>query len=204
MTKITLDYDYEKLKSSLRGYYQGRNWYGALRALDICADLHVGVRKNGEPEFSHQIFQAQLARTLDPMMIDPEGTHITILYHDAPEDHDYPLETIEKDHQRPIRISVEYMTNVIMGVKLDKVIYYNRIGTDPRASVAKGIDRVHNLLSALGVFKGPKMFDYRGESRDYIIPMMKTARKLFPQQERVYQNIKTLMLMAMLPEVPHE
>ena len=197
--KITLGLDYPTMRANLRGYYTGRGWYQALRMMDIAAEHHTGVRKNGEPEFSHQVFQAQAARALDMMFLDPEGTHITILGHDLPEDHDYSLKLVERDFGHERMVSIERMTNVTEAkVEKPDSVYYDQIGIDVRASLAKGFDRCHNIMSMLDAFTVEKQTRYIATTRDHIVPMLKRSRKLFPAQEPVYQNIKINLLSMMV------
>lgn len=194
MTEITLGYDYEKLLSNLRGHYQGRRWYKALTALDKARSIHTGSRKNGEPEFSHQVFQAQFLRTLEDQAVDPEGTHITILFHDTCEDYDYPLVLIEKAYGTEIGESVYRMDKHGDFASVEPQNYYSRIADDVRSSIAKGIDRIHNIQSMVGVFTREKQVRYIAETRDLVLPMLKQARKNFPQQEPIYQNIKHVLI----------
>ena len=64
---------------------------------------------------------------------------------------------------------------------------------NPLASIAKGVDRMHNFQSMSGVFDLDKQQRYMEETEQYIIPMLKEARKNFPEQEPVYQNIKHVL-----------
>lgn len=198
MTKITLGINYETLRSNLRGYYAGKGWHRALHALDLGLKHHNGLRKNGEPEFSHQVFQCQAARTMDTMFIDPEGTHCTILLHDIREDHNYPLDLLLIDYGTHVTKSVQLMTNVNeQNTDKEEQTYYEDMIRDPRASLAKGFDRQHNILSMIGTFTDEKQKRYIDTTRKYIVPMLKNARKQFPQQEPVYQNIKVSLLSTM-------
>lgn len=196
--QITLGYDYPTIRHVLRGYYSGRGWVMALRAMDIGLKVHSGERKNGEPEFSHQIFQAQYARTLDPLLMEPETVHCTIMLHDIVEDHEYPLESIRRDFNDRVYQAVRLISNTFDGYnksagKKPKKLYYERIGQDPSAGPAKGIDRMHNLQSCLKVFDAVKKRSYIDETKEEIIPLLKAGRKLFPQQERVYHNLRHVL-----------
>ena len=80
--------DFDKLKTSLRYWLMGRNYTQAVRAMEFGLSYHTGKRKNGDPEFIHQLSQVQYARTLENHLVDPEGTFVTIFLHDIVEDHD--------------------------------------------------------------------------------------------------------------------
>lgn len=42
----------------------------------------------------------------------------------------------------------------------------------------------------IGVFDRDKQNEYIFETNEYVIPMIKKARRLFPQQEPAYENAK--------------
>jgi len=70
--------DFDKLKTSLRYWLMGRDYTQAIKAMEFAMSYHTGKRKNGDPEFIHQLSQVQYARTLEKQLIDPEGTFITL------------------------------------------------------------------------------------------------------------------------------
>ena len=198
MTKIQLGYDYEKLKSSLRHWMLGRNYFTACKAMDFGLFYHTGIRKDGLPEFSHQVFQANYARTLSNV-INPEGLLITIFCHDTVEDiAEVTQDDIRQRFGDANSQSVWCMTNQYPdGTKKTKEMYYGEMAYDVNASLAKGIDRIHNHQSMSGAFTREKQLSYIGETREYILPMLKTARKEFPEQEAAYQNISHVLLTQM-------
>lgn len=215
MTTIELGYNYDKLRSNLRGYYTGAKYHGALLTLDRGLEIHNGKRKNGLPEFAHQVFQAQFFRTVEANAMYPECTHIVILAHDMEEDHKITSVETGWSIQKHGYLNANLLQIVIEGldamnkynpVHPDDTIgmanreakslreYYDEIATSPVASIAKGDDRIHNIQSMTGVFTPTKQRLYIQETREYILPMLKAARKRFPSQEPIYQNIKHVLL----------
>ncbi len=71
--------------------------------------------------------------------------------------------------------------------------YFCGIADDAIASLAKGGDRIHNLQTMVGVFSREKQLKYVNEVRTQFFPMLKQARRAFPQQERAYENIKHVL-----------
>jgi hypothetical protein len=61
------------------------------------------------------------------------------------------------------------------------------------ASIVKGADRVHNVNSMVGVFTKEKQARYAGEVEKYFLPMLKQARKNFPEQLDAYFNIMHML-----------
>ena len=201
-TKITLNYDYEKLKTAMRYWLLGQEYLLAYKAMELGLRNHVGERKDGAPEFSHQIFQASFARTLLSSFMYPEETLATIFLHDVVEDCAFPIADIYDGFGPEIGDAVELMTNIHSydledrprGQKKHTDTYYGNMSINPIASIAKGIDRMHNHQSMHGVFSDEKKQRYIDETGQHIIPMMKEARNRFPSQEPAYQNVKHCLL----------
>ena len=85
------------------------------------------------------------------------------------------------------------MTKEFNGVAKKKQDYFDAIARDPVASVAKGLDRIHNLSSMIGVFPVRHQKTYAQEARDYFLPMLKEAQGRFPEQHGVYETLKFMM-----------
>ena len=179
---------YEKLKLSLRYYLLGKGWHTAAAALEFAENIHVGTRKDGvTPEFEHQIRIAHYLRSLDCLY--PEETIAAALLHDVREDYNVP------DRELSRRFGPMITTACILLDKngKDHNAYFNGISEDAIASLAKGGDRIHNLQTMVGVFSREKQLKYVDEVRTRFFPMLKQARRTFPQQERAYENIKHML-----------
>lgn len=179
---------YEKLKLSLRYYLLGKGWYVAVDALEYAETVHTGVRKDGvTPEFEHQIKIAHYLRTLDLMY--PEETIAAALLHDVQED--YAVSNAEME--RRFGATITRACNLLDKRGKQPALYFGGLATCPISSLAKGGDRIHNLQTMVGVFKPEKQLRYVAEVRDEFFPMIKEARRRFPQQERAYENIKHML-----------
>ncbi len=179
---------YEKLKLSLRYYLLGKGWYVAVDALEFGESVHTGLRKDGvTPEFEHQIRIAHYLRSLD--CLHPEETIAAALLHDVREDYNIP------DRELTRRFGSTITTACILLDKNGKEhdAYFSGIADDAIASLAKGGDRIHNLQTMVGVFSREKQLKYVNEVRTQFFPMLKQARRSFPQQERAYENIKHML-----------
>jgi (p)ppGpp synthase/HD superfamily hydrolase len=197
MAKIELNYDYDKSRTALRYWLLGKGWHLAHEAMEMGMEFHTGVRKNGNPEFSHQIFQAQFARTL-PTLIHPEETLAVIFLHDIVEDCDVPIKSIYSAFGELVGVGVGLMSDIdSQGVDKPLESYYSSMVESPIASIAKGIDRMHNFQSMMSVFSDPKKSRYIEETREHLVPMLKNARKRYSPQEPAYQNVKHILLTQM-------
>jgi (p)ppGpp synthase/HD superfamily hydrolase len=190
---------YYKLRLHLRGWLQGRaeadsSYYLALSALEFAERYHTGKRKDGvTPEYQHQMEIAQYLRTQARCLLFPAETLAAALLHDVMEDYDIPMEVMIAEFGERIANAVWKLTKVHCGVKKSMEEYFQGIATCPIASAVKGADRVNNLQSMLGVFTIVKQKSYAQEVRDLFLPMLKKARRLFPQQEAIYENIKLVL-----------
>lgn len=188
--------DYDKIRGAIRYWMLGKEYHLAHKAMEFGLKYHTGLRKDGKmPEFQHQVSQANFARTLHSDMLYPEETLATIFLHDVVEDCGVPISVIFDEFGSLVGNAVELMTNRHAdGTKKPLADYYGVMQDCPITSVAKGCDRIHNHQTMVGVFDGEKQIRYITETEDYILPMLKAARKKFTVQEPIYQNIKHVLL----------
>jgi len=200
--------DYNKIRTAIRYWMLGKNYTVAHTSMEFAMQYHTGLRKDGiTPEFQHQVSQANFARTLDKVLMFPQESLATVFLHDVVEDCPVTLKDVERmlvDEARAtdkqiglILTGVEKMTNQVDGVKKPLESYYGEMSDDPISSIGKGFDRIHNHQSMGGVFTMDKQSLYIGETEQYIIPMLKRARKRWVEQEAAYQNVKHVLLTQM-------
>ena len=60
-------------------------------------------------------------------------------------------------------------------------------------SIVKLTDRIHNISTMIGVFSEEKQNKYLEEVDTYFFPILKTAKRLFPEQENAYENLKSML-----------
>jgi (p)ppGpp synthase/HD superfamily hydrolase len=58
------------------------------------------------------------------------------------------------------------------------------------AVIVKGVDRLNNISTMTGVFKPTKQRSYVGETKEWHLPMLKEARRKYPQYNAAFENIK--------------
>lgn len=89
---------------------------------------------------------------------------------------------------------MDAISKVVEGVKKDPAAYREGLARNPLASICKGVDRIHNQSSMVGVFTREKQLAYLEETDTLLLPMLKTARRTFPEQEAAYENIKFILM----------
>lgn len=182
-----------KLQISMRYWLLGRGYNLALKAMEFGAEHHTGFRKDGvTPEFNHQISIAHYLRTL-PGLLFPEETLATAFLHDVSEDYHVDRETLAAKFGPRVADAVWRMTKEFRGVRRAEAEVFTAIAQCPIASIAKAADRIHNFQSMVGVFKLEKQKVYIEEGEEHFLPMIKKARRLFPEQEPAYENAKHML-----------
>ena len=191
--------DYTKKKASLRYRMQGlahsdKEWFNVLKALNFGESHHPGYRKDHiTPAYMHQVEIACHVMTLLPHLLFPTRTILAILLHDTPEDTPVSHEEIRDKFGMEAMVDIELMTKEYRGDKKDIVSYFFEMSQSPVSSIGKGGDRIMNLNSMAGVFPLAKQISYCEETRTHFFKMLKTARRLFPEQELAYENLKFTM-----------
>lgn len=190
---------YEKEMLAMRYWLIGSKYFNALEAMEFARKFHNGMRKDGvTPEFAHQIFMANYVKAFLPSLSYGEETLATIFVHDTPEDYDIGFEEILARFGEVVSNSTKLMTKKYRGVNIPYETYFRELAKDPIASVVKGIDRAHNIFTMSGAkWTNEKQRNYLEEVSEYFLPMLKEARRNFPQQEAIYENLKTLLKIQM-------
>lgn len=186
--------NFEKVKIAVRYRLQGMGYIKALESMYFAESLHTGIRKDGQHEFSHQISQVAFALTMHEKFKYPEETICVIFLHDVCEDKGIGFDIIQNKFGDIVKEGVRKMSKKFFedGLlkKLDDDVYYERLSKSEIGSIAKAIDRWHNISTMLGGFSIDKQKDYIQHTIDSVLPMTKKARKRFPFQSDVYETMK--------------
>lgn len=175
----------------MRGWLLGQKYNTALRALEYASTFHTGTRKDGvTPEFSHQIEIAHFLRTMCDNMRHPEEVMTATFLHDVCEDYDIAFEEIEDLFGATVARAVRLLSKKHRGVTIPIDIYYQKLARCPIASIVKPADGDHNIRSMVGVFTREKQIDRLEMTKTLVLRAIKESRRLFPDQEPVYSNLK--------------
>lgn len=189
---------YDKRFVALRYLLHGRKYTEALKAFSYARAHHTGKRKDGAPEFQHQVDIALFLSTLRDIQ-DEEKTLAVALLHDVVEDYNV-LKNFNEVFDKDIVDCVWLLTKP--GSKgrssevltpANKQMYFDRIAADPVASLVKGADRINNVQTMKGAFTKEKQKIYVAEVEEFFLPMIKTALNNFPEQAPAYFNIQHML-----------
>jgi (p)ppGpp synthase/HD superfamily hydrolase len=139
-------------------------------------------------------------------LLYPELTFIVIFLHDTVEDkEEVTIEVVNEMFGPVVAEKVNKISKVRAGVKIPNDIYYPDMAEDPVVSVVKALDRDHNISTMLNGMTIEKQKAYIKETKDYVIVMLKRAKRAFPEQEAFYENLKySLFKQVQLYEAIHE
>jgi len=182
---------YEKQKAFFKGFFLGREMLEALDALELASKYHVGTRKNGDPEFSHQItIVGHILQAFDGRISssDLELMVSDALLHDIVEDHNVDIS--KYNFSTNVTRDVGYLTKT-PGISLDE--YFEVISESLTASIVKIFDRLSNLQTMVGGFSDEKIKEYIKETKDYVFPLINKVRDTFPCYYMICINAKQQM-----------
>ena len=187
---------FEKHLIAMRYWLKGKEFFRANQAMELALSLHDGVRRDGSPEFSHQLSIAHYVKTISKSLEYLEDTFIVSFFHDSTEDGKISEDELIKLLGVDITTSIQKVSKFIPksdNMKKPTAYYYERISECPIASIVKGADRIHNLQTMQGAFTNKKKWIYLEETELLVLPMLKQARRTFPKQELAYENIKYIL-----------
>lgn len=197
--------EYNKLRTKILGIIEGltlsdERYFNVRRAIVYAEGVHSNQRRDGTPEFSHQLEMLSLGLSLHNSLIDPYSVYMAIIVHDTIEDYPETQPVLHEMFPDAVQFShrlAKFVDQKPGFVDVDSVDtyygYFARISECEVCSVVKLIDRIHNLSTAVGVFSNEKLAEYCNEVEKYFIDMMHNAKSNFNQRE-VYEVLKFMLI----------
>lgn len=179
----------ERMYTYVKGFAAGTKMPETLRALTYARDKHRDqLRKDGQPYIVHPLTMACHALALG---FREDDVIAATLLHDVCEDCGVSPEELPIGDA--IRHSVELLTFAVKEgeTKQDALSrYYAAMLGDRPATVAKLIDRCHNVSSMAGPFSQEKLRDYIDETRRYVLPLLNEATQRWPEDSNTFFVLK--------------
>ena len=179
----------EKMYTYLRGLATGAGMKQTLKAMSFARDKHSGqLRKSGEPYIVHPLMMACNAVSIG---IRDDTVIATILLHDVCEDCGVSLSELPVDDR--VRNAVDLMTFRVMDGETKEIAknrYYNMLLQSREATLTKLLDRCHNVSSMAGTFSEEKLKSYIEETRVHVLPMLRTAKRMYPEDADILFVLK--------------
>lgn len=168
----------------------------SLSAFNTAERIYEGHFRKDKvtPAFMHPLGIMLYHTTLLPSLRHPAETLATDALHDCVEDYGMSVERVRDEFGKTISHAVMRVSKVIHGIKVASLPEHFELMLDcPIATVAKPGDRINNQSTMHGVFSSAKQLEYIEETERFILPMLKKARHLYPDQESVYENMKFVL-----------
>lgn len=182
-------YNHEKMFTYIKGYATGAGMKETLKALTFARARHEGqLRKSGQPYIVHPLTMACNAVS---MGLKDDAVVATILLHDVCED--CGVSVAELPVNDTVKRGVDLMTFRIMpgeDKEIAKNRYYNMLLQSREATLTKLIDRCHNVSSMAGTFSVAKLKSYIEETRQYVLPLLKQAKSVYPEDADILFLLK--------------
>ena len=173
-------YNHEKMYTYIKGFATGAGMKETLKALSFAREKHCGqMRKSGQSYIVHPLTMACDAVS---MGIRDDTIVATILLHDVCEDRG--VSVAELPFSDSAKKGVELMTFRVMDGETKETAknrYYNMMLQSREATLTKLIDRCHNVSSMAGTFSVEKLKSYIEETRHYVLPLLKKAKSVYPE-----------------------
>lgn len=212
MVSMDKQHNFDKLLISARYWLLGMaehdaDYFKVIEAMELGLEHHDGYRNGGDPEFIHQLGIFHYLRTMHKHLRDPKMVYTLVFLHDALEDPNQRTKVFISPHDiaqrfgEPVLVKLKKMSKQVLG-QPNPDFSLDAVFSDPDTSVAKGGDRVNNVSSMIGVFKRARLERYVKETMEEFLPRLKQARRAFPDQEAVYENVK-LELVGTLTLIGH-
>lgn len=183
------EFNPEKMYTYLRGYASGARMKETLKALSFAREKHSGqFRKSGAPYIVHPLTMACNAVSIG---IREDEVLAAILLHDVCEDCGVSL--AELPVSETVKRAVDLLTFRVMEGETKEIAknrYYNLILQSREATLTKLIDRCHNVSSMAGTFSEAKLKAYIDETRQYVLPLLKKAKTLYPEDADILFILK--------------
>ena len=194
-----IDQDYLKIRLSLRNYFLGRSkqdpsFFKVIKSMDIAEKYHNGKRKDGKDEISHQFLIAAYIMTIEDSLIDPIAAYIVAFLHDTYEDYQVESEQDLKEYFSEYLDMIIRISKVRDGVKIQYDEYFSEMALCPVCSIVKAVDRFQNISSMIVPFSTEKQNNYLLDLDNWFFPMIKKAKRKYPEQTQAYENLKYVLL----------
>lgn len=183
---------FDKIKKYFLEYLEKNNFNKAIMAVEEAHTYHNGFRKDGAPEFMHQLEICLFLTTLPqlPKGQDLEDFFCAAILHDLREDYGVSDEYIRQKYGNRVADLVELLTKVFNGVKKTDQEYFLALRTDPLAALIKLADRFHNVSTMSGAFTYSKQRGYIQEVKELFYPLMKGCLKDYPEYNLSFYTLK--------------
>jgi len=182
-------FDENRMYTYVKTYATLKRLVQTSKALPYARTMHNGqVRKGNDnvPYIYHPLLIACHALALG---LDDDNMISTALLHDVCEDCEIEIDDLPADDM--IKEAVGLLTKKD---GIDKAEYFERIATNPIASIIKLLDRCNNISGMTAAFSKEKIVEYINETEEYIYPLLEKTKNEYPMYSNQVFLIKYHMI----------
>lgn len=180
---MAVKFNAEHMYTFIKGFAMGKDFPDTTAALSFAREAHKDQqRKDGQPYLVHPLTVACHAIALG---LAEDTIIASCLLHDVVEDCGIKVEELPVSDQT--REAVRRLTHV-KGEPLEP--YYREIGEHRVAALCKLLDRCDNVSTMAGVFSLQKTYDYIQETRDYVLPLLRSTKDQWPNDSNALFVLK--------------
>ena len=171
---MSAQFNAESMYTYLKGYAMGRKLTDTIKALAFARELHKDqLRNDGQPYIVHPLTMACHAITIG---LDNDVIIAACLLHDVVEDCGMTVEEL------PVSMETKRTVMKLTHLKPTPLsVYYQGIMSHNYASIVKLLDRCNNVSTMAGVFTVAKVRDYIEETREYVLPLIRSTKDHCPE-----------------------
>lgn len=203
--------NHEHLIQDVRSYLRANGYNMALACMDLAIEKNKGRIRGDKktPSIIHEVSQALYTISLMEAGVqieDPESVIALNFVHDLGEDHDLkPTELLKYLYQADLRDNERIMQltrDFNLMTKKNKAgeprynnewEYYEALKESQNASLAKLIDRLHNLATQIGVKSEQRCSEYIRNTQVILNDYVAYASKKFPEQTEAYSVCRQMI-----------
>jgi (p)ppGpp synthase/HD superfamily hydrolase len=182
----------EELALRLETLFIDKNFVQSLKALESVMKITT-TRKDGiTPSVVHQLsvtnyllsFEKVITNDNPELLLMLDTLCAIALLHDSLEDNHITEEDLVKNYAEMVCTAVKQLSKT----NKSKQNYFDQILKIAYAVVVKGVDRIHNCQTMVGVFTPEKQAEYIEETNNYVIPLLRKARYKYPKLDPIFVN----------------
>lgn len=162
------------------GYNQALKNFLAVKALYFVVDKYEGKKRDDKRTDASE-HSIRVCRMLVMLGITDDATLAAALLHDTVEDKKATIQEIKKLFGERVSYLVDLLTRKEGMTREEYVV---QVESDPDACLIKAADRLCNVDDMTEVFALERLIRYVQETENQIFPMMKRARRRYPEYSK--------------------
>lgn len=169
-------FDENRMYTYIKTYAALRNLFQTSRVLPYVRKLHEGQFRKGKDKVPYIYHPLLIACHALALGLDDDDLVSAALLHDVCEDCGVTIEELPVNDAT--KEAVELLTKD--DKKQSDEVYYEKIASNPIATMVKMLDRCNNVSGMATAFSKEKLVEYIRETERWVYPLMQNAKHAYP------------------------